>query len=173
MTTIPAPALGDDVLIRKVLRRLIPFLILCYLLNFIDRTNLTIAKFSMSETIPGFLDYFDFSIAIFYIPYCLLEVPSNLIQEPVGARRWISRIMISWGIVSMCFVFTQGKWSFYTLRCLLGVMEAGFFPGIILYLTYWVPKVYRARASALFLLSTAIAAIIGNSLGGFILYTAG
>src|SRR5207237_3394629 len=104
--------IADDThaLIRKVIRRLIPFLILCFLLNFIDRTNITIAKNSMSDDIKGFLDYFDFGLAIFYIPYCLLEVPSYLIQERVGARHWISRIMISWGIVSACFIFIEVKW---------------------------------------------------------------
>src|SRR4051812_24789700 len=160
-------------LIRKVIRRIIPFLILCFLLNFIDRTNITIAQNSMSKDIADFGKYFDWGLALFYIPYCLLEVPSNLIQERVGARRWISRIMISWGIVSACFIFIQGKWSFYSLRMLLGIMEAGFFPGIILYLTYWIPKAYRARASALFFLSTAIASVLGNALGGYILYSAG
>ena len=169
----------DQALIRKVIRRLIPFLILCFLLNFIDRTNITIAKNSMADPEVGiadwanFLSYFNMGLAIFYIPYCLLEVPSNLIQERVGARRWISRIMISWGLVSTLFIFVEGKWSFFTLRILLGVMEAGFFPGIILYMTYWIPKAYRARASALFFLSTAIAQVIGNGVGGFILFLAG
>ncbi|HEY4329663.1 MAG TPA: MFS transporter [Phycisphaerae bacterium] len=175
-----AHSTDEHAVIKKVLRRLIPFLILCFLVNYIDRTNISIAQHSMENTLLGsdgksiFVQgVFDFGLSIFFIPYCLLELPSILIQERVGNRRWIARIMISWGIVSTCFIFTQGPVSFYILRMLLGICEAGFFPGIILYLSFWVPKQYRARASAYFFLSTAFAQIIGNVLGGYILYFTG
>jgi ACS family tartrate transporter-like MFS transporter len=160
----------DAELIRKVARRIIPFLILCFLLNYIDRANVAIAKSSMMATVPGFTEsVYTLGVAIFFIPYCLFEVPSNLIQQRVGARRWIARIMITWGIISTCFLFTQGPWSYYILRALLGLAEAGFFPGVLLYLSYWVPHRYRARASAMFFLSQAIAQILVNGLGGGLL----
>jgi MFS family permease len=170
--------LTDEQVIRKVMRRLIPFCILCYLLNYLDRVNISIAKLKMipaaaSAGVPGFTDtVYGNGAAIFFIGYFLFEVPSNLIQERVGARRWIARIMMTWGLVSMAFVFVRGPRSFYTLRFLLGLAEAGFFPGMILYLSQWVPRAYRARAAAAFLTSTAISGVIGNPLGGFILYAA-
>jgi len=110
--------------------------------------------------------------SVFFIAYFLFEVPSNLIQEKVGPRRWMARIMISWGLVSMSFMFVSGAVSFYVLRFLLGAAEAGFFPGMILYLSQWIPAGQRARAGALLLTSTAIAGVIGNPLGGWILYAA-
>jgi len=165
---------ATEAVIHKVLRRLIPFCILCYLLNYIDRTNVAIAKDLMVRDIPGFTDaVYSLGVAwVFFIPYCVFELPSNLIMQRVGPRRWIARIMITWGLVSSAFIFTTGPWSFLSMRALLGVAEAGFFPGILLYLSYWVPHAYRARASALFLLSQAIAQVIGNVLGGYILYLA-
>jgi MFS family permease len=169
----------NDALIRKVLKRLIPFLMLCFLLNFLDRNNISVAQNNLMSDpkdggIPGFNPtVFSVGLAIFYIPYCLLEIPSNLIQLRVGARRWISRIMISWGITSACFIFIKGPHSFYWLRGLLGLFEAGFFPGVMLYLSYWIPHEHRARAKAIFFLSTAFAAIFSNVIGGFILYACG
>ena len=163
----------DYPLIRKVLWRLIPFCILCFLLNYIDRVNISIAKLKMTEAIPGFTSsVYATGAGVFFLGYFLFELPSNLIQQRVGPRRWIARIMISWGIISICFMFVHGPWSFYLLRFLLGFAEAGFFPGVILYLSHWVPQRYRARASALFLTSTAISGVIGNPLGGTILYFA-
>jgi ACS family tartrate transporter-like MFS transporter len=165
---------ATEAVIHKVLRRLIPFCILCYLLNYMDRSNAAIARDHMIREVPGFTAAaYDWGISwVFFIPYCLLEVPSNLAMQKVGPRRWIARIMITWGLVSMAFMFTRGTWSFLTLRALLGAAEAGFFPGILLYLSYWVPRAYRARAAAYFLLSQAIAQVIGNVLGGYILYLA-
>ena len=157
--------------INKVLCRLIPFAVLCYLLNYMDRVNVSIAKLAMARDIPGFTDnVYAQGTAIFFVGYCLFELPSNLIQARVGARRWIARIMISWGLISLCFIWTAGPRSFYTLRLLLGLAEAGFFPGMILYLSQWVPQVYRARASAWFLTSIALAGTLGNPAGGAILY---
>jgi MFS family permease len=162
-----------DQLIRKVLRRIIPFCILCFLLNYVDRANIAIAKSSMIATVHGFTDsVYAIGVAVFFIPYCLFEVPSNLIQQRVGARRWIARIMITWGMVSTCFMFTSGPWAYYLLRLLLGLAEAGFFPGVLLYLSYWIPHRYRAGASALFFLSQAIAQVLINTLGGSLLAVA-
>ncbi|HVX84653.1 MAG TPA: MFS transporter [Phycisphaerae bacterium] len=169
---------ADERVVGRVMRRLIPFCIACYLLNYLDRVNISIAKLNMQAPVaaggvPGFTEaVFGNGAAIFFLGYFLFEVPSNLIQEKVGARRWIARIMITWGLVSMGFVLVRGEWSFYGLRFLLGLAEAGFFPGMILYLSHWVPRRYRARAAAAFLTSTAIAGVIGNPLGGFILYAA-
>jgi ACS family tartrate transporter-like MFS transporter len=172
--------MDEQAVVRKVLWRLIPFCVVCYLLNYIDRVNISIAKLKMVEdlnagsggtAIRGFTeDVFAIGAGIFFLGYFLFELPSNLILERVGARRWIARIMISWGFITMSFVFVRGVWSFYALRFLLGIAEAGFFPGMILYLSYWVPERYRARAAALFLTSTAISGVIGNPLGGWILY---
>jgi MFS family permease len=154
-------------LIQKVLRRIIPFCILCFLLNYVDRANIAIAKSSMIATMPGFTDnVYSIGVAVFFIPYCLFEVPSNLIQQRVGARRWIARIMITWGMISTCFMFTRGPWTYYILRASLGLAEAGFFPGVLLYLSCWIPHRHRARASALFFLSQAIAQVLVNTLGG-------
>jgi len=163
----------DEAVIRKVMRRLIPFCILCYLLNYIDRVNISVAKLKMMSPVngvPGFTDdVYVTGAAIFFVGYFVFELPSNLIQQRVGPRRWIARIMITWGLVTMAFMWTAGPWSFYGLRFLLGLAEAGFFPGIFLYLSCWIPHAYRARAAAWFLASTAIAGVIGNPLTGGIL----
>jgi MFS family permease len=165
---------STEALVQKVLRRLIPFCILCYLLNYIDRSNIAIAEHSMRQSIPDFTHevYTTGVTLFFFLPYCLFELPSNLLMKRVGPRRWIARIMISWGIVSACLVFTRGPWSFYLLRALLGLAEAGFFPGILLYLSYWIPHAYRARATGLFFLSQAMAQFVGNVIGSSILYVA-
>ncbi len=167
---------SQDALIRKVLRRLIPFCMLCYVFNYVDRVNISMAQLRMQDSAGGVAGFdgrvFATGASIFFLGYFLFEVPSNLIMRRVGARRWIARIMISWGIVSMCMVFTSGPRSFYLLRFLLGLAEAGFFPGVMLYLSSWLPQRYHARAAALFLTSTAIAGLIGNPLGGSILAAA-
>lgn len=174
---------AEAVVVRKVLWRILPFAILLYLMNYIDRVNISIAKLSMQADpnlnpgIAGGLLTFTESVyaagaSIFFIAYFLFELPSNLIQEKVGPRRWMARIMISWGLISMSFMFVRGPTSFNILRFLLGAAEAGFFPGMILYLSQWIPKGQRARAGAFLLTSTAIAGVIGNPLGGWILYSA-
>jgi len=174
---------AEAAVVRKVLWRILPFAILLYLMNYIDRVNISIAKLSMQadpKLNPGidaghlvFTDaVYAAGASIFFIAYFLFEIPSNLIQEKVGPRRWMARIMISWGLVSMSFMFVRGPTSFNILRFLLGAAEAGFFPGMILYLSQWIPKGQRARAGAFLLTSTAIAGVIGNPLGGWILYSA-
>jgi MFS family permease len=157
--------------VNKVLWRLIPFGVLCYLLNYLDRVNVAMAKLAMTRDVPGFSEkVYAHGTAIFFVGYCLFELPSNLIQARVGARRWIARIMVTWGLVCLGFIWTAGPRSFYGLRFLLGLAEAGFFPGMILYLSQWVPRAYRARAAAWFLTSIAISGTLGNPLSGLILY---
>ncbi len=154
----------------KVGRRLIPFLMLCYLGAYLDRVNVGFAKLQMlgdlrfSETVYGF------GAGIFFIGYFLFEVPSNLILHRVGARKWLARIMLTWAVISASFVFVTTPTAFYVLRFLLGVAEAGFAPGVILYLTYWFPSARRARALSLFFMAIPLAGIVGGPLSGAILH---
>src|SRR6202046_479970 len=144
----------------KVGRRLIPFLMLCYLGAYLDRVNVGFAKLQMlndlrfSETIYGM------GAGIFFLGYFLFEVPSNLVLHRVGARKWLARIMLTWAVISACFVFVKSPTAFYVLRFLLGVAEAGFAPGVILYLTYWFPAARRARALSLFFMAIPLAGMI-------------
>src|SRR6201995_201611 len=171
----------DDVekrVIGKVMRRLIPFLILCYFVAYLDRVNVGFAKLHMNQALGFNEAAFGLGAGLFFIAYFLFEVPSNLFLERVGARVWIARIMISWGIVSGAFAFIpqissatglSNESVFYTLRLLLGACEAGFFPGIIFYLTLWFPAVYRARVISLFMLAIPISSIIGSPISGMLL----
>jgi MFS transporter, ACS family, tartrate transporter len=144
----------------QVTWRLVPFMFLGYVIAYIDRMNIGFAARSMQADLGLTDTAFGRGAGLFFIGYCLFEIPSNLILERVGARIWIARIMIVWGLVAMAFVFAQGVWSFYVLRILLGVAEAGFFPGMILYLTYWMPARQRAKSGALFMTAIPIAMII-------------
>jgi Major Facilitator Superfamily len=157
--------------IRKVGRRLIPFLILCYAVNFLDRVNVGFAALAMNEDLGFTPEIFGFGAGIFFVGYILFEVPSNLALHKFGARIWIARIMISWGLVATAMGFITGATSFYALRFLLGVAEAGFFPGIILYLnlTYWFPKAERARIVSLFMTAVPIATVVGGPISGALL----
>lgn len=164
MTAAP----GDSVF-RKAAWRLIPFLGLLYIANFLDRVNVGFAALTMNRDIGLSAEFYGLGAGIFFIGYFLCEVPSNLILERVGARLWIFRIMLTWGIVSAAMAFARGPTSFFVLRFLLGVCEAGFFPGVILYLTYWFPQSSRARFNAMFLAPIPIANVIGSPLSGAIL----
>ena len=159
----------EQATMRKVAIRLVPFLCLLYTIAFIDRINVGFAALSMSSDLGLSPSAFGLGAGLFFIGYFLFEVPSNLILERVGARRWIARVMITWGILSTCFAFVVGQNSFYALRFLLGVAEAGFFPGVILYLTYWFPKRYRGRVTAGFMTAIPIASFIAAPLSGFLL----
>ena len=155
--------------IAKASRRLIPFLVLCYAVNFLDRVNVGFAALAMNEDLGFTPEVFGFGAGIFFVGYILFEVPSNLALARFGARIWIARIMISWGLVAIAMAFVAGETSFYALRFALGVAEAGFFPGIILYLTYWFPREERARIVSLFMTAVPIATVVGGPLSGALL----
>lgn len=158
-----------DSALKKVTRRLIPFLLLMYVVAFLDRTNLSWAQGEWKVDYGISTVAYTFGATLFFVGYAIFEVPSNLIMHKVGARWWMTRIMISWGLVAICFIFVRGVTSFYIFRFLLGVAEAGFFPGIMLYLTYWYPAARRAWAAGLFYMGLPIANIIGNPLSGGLL----
>ncbi|HEY4102737.1 MAG TPA: MFS transporter, partial [Polyangiaceae bacterium] len=154
---------------RKVTWKLIPFLCICFMAAFMDRVNVGFAKQQMVIDL-GFSDaVYGFGAGVFFIGYFLFEVPSNLIMEKVGARLWIARIMVVWGVVSACMAFVHSASGFYWLRFLLGASEAGFFPGVILYLTYWFPPAYRSRTVALFMTSAVLSNVIGGPISGALL----
>lgn len=161
----PLPAADPELekrVMRKVSRRLIPFLIALYFVNYLDRTNIGFAgPNGMSKELGLTATMFGLASGIFFAGYLLLEVPSNLALHKYGARRWLARIIISWGLVASAMAFVPNATWLYVARFALGVAEAGFFPGIILYLTYWFPKRERARATALFLLALPLSSVIG------------
>lgn len=134
---------------RKTAWRLMPFLMLCYLCAYLDRVNVGFAKLQMMNDLALSEAVYGLGAGMFFIGYFLCEVPSNIILHRVGARRWIARIMISWGIISALFAFVETAWQFYALRFLLGIAEAGLAPGLLLYLTYWFPSYRRARMTVL------------------------
>jgi MFS transporter, ACS family, tartrate transporter len=155
--------------IRAISWRLIPFLVLAYFLSYLDRVNLGFAALTMNKELNFTPTIFSWGAGIFFIGYFLFEVPSNLALEKFGASRWIARIMITWGIISALMAVVSGVWSFYGVRFLLGVAEAGFFPGIILYLTYWYPAEYRARFLAAFAIAVPVSTVIGAPISGLLL----
>jgi MFS family permease len=155
--------------IAKVTKRLIPFLLLMYVLAFLDRANVGFAKqaFQVDTQLTNVM--FAFGAGIFFLGYSLFEIPSNLIMHKLGARVWMCRIMVTWGIVSSAMMFVKSETTFYLLRFLLGVAEAGFFPGVILYLTYWFPAQVRGKAIGLFYFGVPLALIFGGPLSGILL----
>lgn len=154
---------------RKIAIRLMPFLMLCYFCAYLDRVNVGFAKLQMMSDLQFSEAVYGLGAGIFFIGYFLCEVPSNIVLHKVGARRWIARIMITWGILSGCFAFVQTEWQFYTLRFLLGVAEAGLAPGLLLYLTYWFPSYRRARMTVLWFIAIPISGMIGGPLSGLIM----
>ena len=155
--------------IAKATRRLIPFLCLCYAVNFLDRVNVGFAALDMNEDLGFTPSMFGAGAGIFFVGYILFEIPSNLALQRFGARIWIARIMISWGIVAIAMAFVSSERSFYAIRFLLGIAEAGFFPGIILYLTYWFPARERARIVSLFMAAVPLATVVGGPVSGALL----
>jgi len=155
----------------KVDWRLIPFLFLCYILAYLDRVNVGFAKLQMCKDLALSDAAFATGAGIFFIGYFLFEVPSNILLKKCGARAWIARIMVSWGIVSSAMMFVHSEGMFYVMRFLLGVAEAGFFPGIIFYLTLWYPSRLRSMRTALFVSAIAVAGVLGNPLEGLIVDT--
>ena len=150
--------------IARVVRRLIPFIFLCYVVAYIDRVNIGFAARELQRDLGLSDAAYGLGGGLFFLGYCLFEIPSNLILERVGARVWIARIMICWGLVSMAMMFVVGQSSFYAMRVLLGIAEAGFFPGMVLYLTYWIPAAERARTGALFMTAAPVAVLVGAPL---------
>jgi ACS family tartrate transporter-like MFS transporter len=153
----------------KVRQKLLPFLFVLYVVAYLDRINVGFAALQMNRELGLSEAVFGFGAGIFFIGYFVLEIPSNLVLQRLGARVWISRIMLSWGAVAIAMMFARGTKSFYLLRFLLGAAEAGFFPGIIFYLMHWFPSRERARAISLFMTATQIAGVIGGPLSGVLL----
>jgi len=156
-------------IVSKIAYRLLPFLSACFMAAFLDRVNVGFAKEQMIADLGLSNAIYGLGAGIFFIGYFLFEVPSNLILARVGARVWIARIMIVWGIISACMVFAKDPTSFYVLRFLLGAAEAGFFPGVIFYMTHWFPAAYRSRTIAVFMTAAVVSNIIGSPLSGFLL----
>ncbi|WP_175914734.1 MFS transporter [Burkholderia metallica] len=154
----------------KVGRRLIPFLMLCYLGAYLDRVNVGFAKLQMLNDLRFSETVYGLGAGIFFLGYFLFEVPSNLMLHRVGARNWLARIMLTWAVISASFAFVKSPTTFYVLRFMLGVAEAGFAPGVILYLTYWFPSARRAKALSLFFMAIPLAGIVGGPLSGYILH---
>jgi MFS transporter, ACS family, tartrate transporter len=155
--------------IRAISMRLIPFLVTAYFFAYLDRVNLGFAALTMNAELKFSPTVFGWGAGIFFVGYFIFEVPSNLALEKFGASRWIARIMVTWGIISVLMAMVNGERSFYILRFLLGVAEAGFFPGIILYLTYWYPAKYRARFLAAFAVAVPVSTVIGAPVSGLLL----
>lgn len=159
----------DDRLYRKVSLRLMPFLLCCYLMAYLDRVNVGFAKLQMLHELNLSSTAYGLGAGLFFIGYVLLEVPSNIVLHRVGARLWIARIMITWALLSGATAFVHTPMQFYFLRFFLGVAEAGFIPGVLLYLTYWFPAQRRGRVNGIFLAALPLSAILGGPLSGLIL----
>ena len=156
-------------LFSKIAWRLLPVLILAYVFNYLDRNNIGFAALTMNREIGLTATQFGRGAGILFLGYCLLEIPSNMILYRVGARAWIARIMVSWGVVSAATIFVTGPRSFYLLRFLLGAAEAGFFPGVAFYLGHWFPAQYRTRVIAWFMVAIPISSVVGGALSGLLL----
>ena len=158
---------------RKVTLRIVPFLMACYFVSFLDRVNLGFAALEMVKDLHLSSSVFGFGGGIFFVSYFLFEVPSNLLLEKFGACRWIARIMITWGVLAGAMALVKGPQSLYLMRLLLGAAEAGFFPGVILYLTYWFPGEYRARIIGLFTVAIPVSSFLGSPISAALLATGG
>jgi len=159
----------SESVVRKVSRRLIPFLFLLYVFAYLDRINIGFAALSMNRDLGLTATMFGIANTIFYVGYMFFEIPSNLMLARYGARIWIPRIMITWGIASTATMFASSPASLYVIRFLVGVAEAGFVPGVLLYLTYWFPQSHRARANAVFMIAMPVTIALGASISGLIL----
>ncbi|QBS39780.1 MFS transporter [Nocardia sp. CS682] len=169
------PRVEGDVLqantIRKITRRIVPLLMIGYIVSYIDRINVSFAKFGMEETFGMTATQYGFAAGIFFVGYVLAEVPSNIIMNKVGARIWLSRILVTWGIIATLTAFATSVEMVYVLRFLLGVAEAGFFPGILVYLTRWYPNAQRAKVISTVMVAIPVASVLGSPLNGWILDT--
>src|SRR5947209_18297710 len=155
--------------IRRVSRRLLPFLIVCYFVAYLDRVNVGFASLTMNQDLGISSTAYGLGAGIFFLTYFIFEVPSNLFLEKFGARKWIARIMFTWGLLSGAMAFIGGEAGFYAVRLLLGAAEAGFFPGIIFYLTLWFPASYRARIVSMFMAAIPLSSVVGAPVSGALL----
>jgi D-galactonate transporter len=169
----PTAAVEPERAYRKVMWRLLPLLFIAYVAAYLDRVNVGFAKLQMLNDLGFSEAIYGLGAGIFFIGYFMFEVPSNLLLHRFGARKWIARIMISWGLIAGAMAFVRTPMSFYVMRFLLGLAEAGFFPGIILYLTYWFPSSRRSKITALFMTGIPMAGVVGGPLSGWILNTFG
>jgi MFS family permease len=155
--------------LRQVTRRLMPFLLVCYFISFLDRGNVSFAALQMNKDLGLSASQYGFGAGLFFLTYCVFEVPSNLILFRFGATRWIARIMLSWGVCAAGMAFVVGPYSFYAMRLLLGAAEAGFFPGVLFFLTLWFPAAHRGRILGIFMAGVAISGAIGSPISGYLL----
>jgi MFS family permease len=160
---------SEDAIYRKVTRRLMPFLFLCYVLAYVDRVNVGFAKLQMQQDLGMSDSVYGFGAGVFFIGYFFFEVPANLILQRIGARLWLGPIMMLWGAVSACTLFVKGAASFYAARFLRGIVESGFFPGVILYMTYWYTGRQRARMVAMFMSAVPVSSVLAGPISGWIL----
>jgi ACS family 4-hydroxyphenylacetate permease-like MFS transporter len=165
----PVAQAKSEQVIGKVWRRLIPFLFVLYVINYLDRINLGFAALSMNKDLMFSATVFGLANSIFYFGYVACEIPSNLLLARFGARVWLARILISWGLASTATMFVAGPYSLYIIRFFVGVLEAGFVPGVLLYLTYWIPRTHRARANGYLMMAQPVAMALGGSMSGLIL----
>jgi MFS family permease len=165
----PSQTAKDDLVYKKVGWRLLPLLLVCYVVAFLDRINIGYAQLQMQKTLSYNMEVYALGAGIFFIGYFLFEVPSNLMLERIGARKTLFRIMLCWGIIASAMAFVRTPTHFYILRFMLGAFEAGFFPGIILYFTYWYPSVRRGQVVAIFMSATTVAGMLAGPISGAIL----
>ena len=161
--------ISEPALLSKITRRLIPFMFLLYIVSYLDRINVGFAALQLNQALNFDPAVFGLGAGIFFIGYFIFEIPSNLIMQRIGARIWMARILVTWGLLSSATMFVNSALTFYILRFLLGAAEAGFFPGMILYLTYWFPIEARGRAVARFMTATAMAGVVGGPVSGLLL----
>ena len=169
----PALVMRSDAILKRAALRLIPFMCLMYVASFLDRVNIGFAALEMNRELGFSPEIYGLAAGMFFWGYFLFEVPSNLMLEKVGARLWMCRICVTWGILSMLTAFVQGPVSLYVLRFLLGAAEAGLYPGMVLYMTYWFPASSRARFIAMFLAGVPLSVVIGAPLSGWLLGVSG
>lgn len=161
--------LFEDQVVRRAFKRLVIYFFILYLICYLDRVNIGFAALSMNRELRLTATMFGIATAMFNVGYALCEIPSNMLLTRYGARRWLTRIMVTWGLASTATMFASGAISLYTMRLILGIAEAGLFPGIVLYMTYWFPAAYRARATAIFMMGQPFAIAIGSSMSGLIM----
>jgi MFS family permease len=166
---IAPPSELERVTLRKALFRLVPFLMVCYVVAYLNRVNLSFAALQMNKDLGLTGAAYGLGAGIFFLTYCLCEIPSNLLLHRFGASQWIARIMFTWGVCAVAMAFVRGSWSFYGVRLLLGAAEAGFYPGVLYFITLWFPKAHRGRINGLFLASIPISGILGAPLSGWLL----